>query len=189
MPPGAHRNSQYCSGPMSSHVTLQVSPSATTSAAVKPKPGERGGAAHELLRGFSTRIEALLIAAGGGGGAGAGGVGNSKGSKGSKGNQGEVVRRSDGVPVFHVLWEQDTWKDLIESAAFELPPSTFRASETSKPRRVAQSYRHVLYHAALSPPELQPIARKMRWRRDPLLPCSPLCTAGWSHTVAVGAVA
>ena len=39
-------------------------------------------------------------------------------------------------------------KDLVESAAFRLPPSTFRPAEGQPPALVNESFRHVLYYAA-----------------------------------------
>ena len=74
----------------------------------------------------------------------------------------EVARRAEawlvGDPITHnrsgdivqrCLWDQDHFKDAMESAAFGVT-----------------SYRHVLYYADRSPAALQPLARKWDWERE-----------------------
>ena len=102
--------------------------------------GRPGGAAHAVIARWARRMEELLA--------------------------GEIVRNTEGGAVFHMMFDQDTWKDLLETAAFRPPPSSYRASEFVAAHNVSESYRHVMYYAALSPPELQPLARRWKWQRE-----------------------
>lgn len=102
--------------------------------------GRPGGAAHTVVARWAHRMEELLT--------------------------GEIVRNTEGGAVFHMMFDQDTWKDLLETAAFRPPPSSYRASEFVAAHNVSESYRHVMYYAALSPPELQPLARRWKWQRE-----------------------
>ena len=105
--------------------------------------GRPGGAAHVLIERWAARIESLLVS--------------------------PIVRNTEYTAVFHMLFDQDTWKDLLETAAFRPPPSSFRASELVNSTLVAESFRHVMYYAALSPPELQPLAKEWAWRHEHLV--------------------
>ena len=105
--------------------------------------GRVGGAAHVLIERWAARIESLLL--------------------------GPVVRNTEYTAVFHMLFDQDTWKDVLETAAFQPPPSSYRASEFVNYTLVVESFRHVMYYAALSPPELQPLAKEWAWRHEQLV--------------------
>ena len=61
------------------------------------------------------------------------------------------MRNTEGTAIFHVLWEQDSMKDLLESAAFRLPPSAYRPAEGRPATLVNESYRHVLHEREPNP--------------------------------------
>lgn len=63
----------------------------------------------------------------------------------------EPIRNREGYVAINTLWEQDVFRDVVETFAFSIKPPSFR---------------HALYHAGTSPPDLNEQSRTFDWRHE-----------------------
>tara|TARA_B110001452_G_scaffold117650_1_gene97577 strand:+ start:307 stop:2235 length:1929 start_codon:yes stop_codon:yes gene_type:complete len=63
----------------------------------------------------------------------------------------ESIRNREGHVAINMLWEQDVFRDVVETFAFNIKPPSFR---------------HALYHAGTSPSDLNEQAKTFDWRHE-----------------------